>query len=52
MSRIFHVMLICMRSHSHCVRDDRFLSDYYSKLKQTLHKLDFYQSLVLDLKVL
>jgi len=33
-------------------KNDRSLSDYYSKLNETFDELDFYQPLVLDLKVL
>ena len=32
--------------------DDRSLSDYYSELDGTIDELDFYQPLVLDLKIL
>lgn len=40
----------CMRSS---VRQDGCsLSHYYSKLKETFNELDFYQPIVLDLKVL
>ena len=38
------MLLICMRNYSHC--------DYYYELMETLDELNFYQPLVLNLKML